>query len=180
MNVSIANTNDKICCRGMYGMSSEQKLLLRQYMTSSQILRYSGIRFVRIRKQLWVRYNGRCELCAIMFYFSWNGKDDCESSDRLLEALDVLGHDNFSENLIIRLLDPNMTFQEVTIVIGTNEGSQNGVFAQVTPSPQKFDSHLDAADSIAHKATTNLYHHYLQRSKIQIYGSMLVTVQRMI
>ena len=48
-----------------------------------------------------------------MFYFSWNGKDDCESSDRLLEALDVLDHDNFSENLIIRLFDSGMTFEEV-------------------------------------------------------------------
>lgn len=34
-----------------------------------------------------------------------------------------------------------------TIVIGTNEDSQRGVFAQVTPAAQKFDSHVDAADS---------------------------------
>jgi hypothetical protein len=48
-----------------------------------------------------------------MSYFSWNGKDDSDSPDQLLDALVALKSDSISENLIIRLNDSGATFDEI-------------------------------------------------------------------
>lgn len=92
---------------------SQQKQLLRQELTISQILRSRGKQFAQIRKQLSDGRNGRCALGVIMSYFSWNGKDDTDAQDRLLDALVALGCESISENLIIRLNDSGATFDEI-------------------------------------------------------------------
>ena len=94
-------------------MSQQQQQLLRQQLTISQILRNYGKQFVQIRKQLSDGVNGRCALGVIMVHYGWNGKDDSDAPDRLLDALVALGRDAISENLIIRLNDTGMTFEEI-------------------------------------------------------------------
>jgi len=92
---------------------SQQKQLLRQELIIPQILRSYGKQFVQIRIQLSDGQNGRCALGVIMSYFGWNGEDDSEASNRLLDALGALGRDGISENLIIRLNDSGATFDEI-------------------------------------------------------------------
>ena len=92
---------------------SQQQQLLKQELTISQIVRQYGRQFVQIRKQLSDGHNGRCALGIIMSYFNWNGRNDSDAPDRLLDALVALGHDAISENLIIRLNDSGMTFEEI-------------------------------------------------------------------
>jgi hypothetical protein len=48
-----------------------------------------------------------------MSYHNWNGKDDFDVPNRLLDALTTLGRDGISENLIIRLNDSGATFDEI-------------------------------------------------------------------
>jgi CRP-like cAMP-binding protein len=94
-------------------MSQQQQQLLRQQLTISQILRNYGKQFVQIRKQLSDGHNGRCALGVIMAHYGWNGKDDPDAQERLLDALVALGRNGISEKLIIRLNDTGMTFEEI-------------------------------------------------------------------
>jgi hypothetical protein len=94
-------------------MMSQQKQLLKQDLTISQILRSHGKRFIQVRKQYSAGQNRRCALGVIMSYFGWNGEDDSDAPNRLLDALVALGRDGIGENLIIRLNDSGATFDEI-------------------------------------------------------------------
>jgi len=94
-------------------MTQQQQQLSRQQLTISQILRNHGKEFVQIRKQLSDGHNGRCALGVIMAHYGWNGKDDYDAQDRLLDALVALGRNGISEKLIIRLNDSGMTFDKI-------------------------------------------------------------------
>jgi hypothetical protein len=96
-------------------MMSQQKQqqLLKQELTIPQILRNHEKQFVQIRKQLSDGHNGRCALGVIMAHYGWNGKDDSDAQDRLLDALVALGRNGISEKLIIRLNDSGMAFDKI-------------------------------------------------------------------
>ena len=48
-----------------------------------------------------------------MSYYGWNGKDDSQASGKLLGALIALRHAGIDKNLIIRLNDSGVTFDEI-------------------------------------------------------------------
>jgi hypothetical protein len=91
----------------------QQQQLLRQKLTIPQILREYGRQFTQIKKWYSDRHNGRCAIGVIMSYYNWNGKDDSDAPNRLLDALVALGRDSISENLIIQLNDSGATFDEI-------------------------------------------------------------------
>ena len=109
-------------------MRQQKQQLLNRELTVSQILRRYGEQFVQIRKQLSDGHNGRCAIGVIMSYFNWNGKDDSDAPDRLLDALVALGHDAISENLIIRLNDSGMTFDEMADYLDRIETLTNSIY----------------------------------------------------
>jgi len=94
-------------------MSQQQQQLLKQELTISQILRGYGKQFTQIKQWCSDRRNGRCAIGVIMSYYNWNGKDDFDTPNRLLDALVALGRDGISEDLIVRLNDSGMTFDEI-------------------------------------------------------------------
>jgi len=94
-------------------MSQQQQQLLRQQLTISQILRSYGRQFAQIKRWCSDARNGRCAIGVIMSYYGWNGKDDSDAQDRLLDALVALGRNGISEKLIIRLNDSGMTFDKI-------------------------------------------------------------------
>ncbi|HZD34453.1 MAG TPA: hypothetical protein VE130_04555 [Nitrososphaeraceae archaeon] len=49
-----------------------------------------------------------------MSYRGWNGKDDSDAPNRLLDALATLGRNGISEDLVVGLNDSGMTFDEIT------------------------------------------------------------------
>ncbi|MGI0043231.1 MAG: hypothetical protein ACRD47_05935 [Nitrososphaeraceae archaeon] len=91
----------------------QQQQLLRLELTVSQILRECGKKFT----QIIVRYsdgrNGRYAIGVIMSYHGWNGKDDFQASGKLLGALIALRHEGIDKDIIIRLNDSGMTFDEI-------------------------------------------------------------------
>jgi len=93
-------------------MMSQQQLL-KQELTTSQILRVYGKQFAQTKKGYSDGLTGRCAIGVVMSFYGWNGKDDYDAPDRLLDALVALGHDGFDENLIIRLNDSGATFDEI-------------------------------------------------------------------
>lgn len=92
---------------------SQQPLIVKQELTVSQILRIHGKQFTQVRKRFSDGYNGRCAIGVIMSYYGWTGKDDSDAPKRLSDAFIALGRAGFSENLIIRLNDSGMTFDEI-------------------------------------------------------------------
>lgn len=94
-------------------MMSQQKQLLKQELTISQILRDYGKQFTQIKNWYSDRRNGRCAIGVIMSYYNWSGEDDTDAPNRLLDALVALGRDGISEDLIVKLNDSGMTFDEI-------------------------------------------------------------------
>jgi hypothetical protein len=94
-------------------MSQQQQQLLNRELAISQILRSYGKQFAQIKQWCSDTRNGRCAIGVIMSYYGWNGKDDSDAPDRLLDALVALGRNGISEDLVVRLNDSGMTFDEI-------------------------------------------------------------------
>jgi hypothetical protein len=89
---------------------SEQK---HQQLTVPQILRTYGKQFRQITKRYSDGFNGRCALGVIMSYFGWNGRDDSQSTSKLLGTLIALRSVDIDKNLVIEMNDSGFTFDEI-------------------------------------------------------------------
>jgi hypothetical protein len=92
---------------------SQQKQLLKQELTVSEILCIHGKQFRQIQMQYSDGLNGRCAIGVIMSYFGWNGKDDGEAAKRLLATLVVLRRAGVNKESLIEMNDCGMTFEEI-------------------------------------------------------------------
>jgi hypothetical protein len=91
-----------------------QQLLLKQEMTTAQILRTYGKQFTQIREQYSDGFNGRCAIGVIMSYYGWNGKSkygfDVRSS---LTTLGALRREGISYWAVIEMNDSGATFDQI-------------------------------------------------------------------
>ena len=92
---------------------SQQRLLLKEKLTISQILRAYGKQFMQITERYSDGHNGRCAMGVIMSYFGWDGKDDVRASRKLLSAFIALTHAGVSKDLVVQLNDSGMSFDEI-------------------------------------------------------------------
>lgn len=99
-------------------MSQQQQISKQVELTISQILRFYGKQFLQIRRWHSDGHNGRCAIGVIMSYFGWNGKDNSDAPNLLLDASIALGRDGISEDLIIRLNDSGARFDEIADYLG--------------------------------------------------------------
>jgi hypothetical protein len=109
---------------------SQQKLqLLTRELTISQILREYGKKFTQITERYSDGRNGRCAMGVIMSYFGWNGRDENYAGSKLLGTLIALRRAGIDKNLLIRLNDSGMTFNEIADFLDrTNELRSNKYF----------------------------------------------------
>jgi hypothetical protein len=91
----------------------QQRLLLKEKLTISQILRAYGKQFMQITERYSDGRNGRCAMGVIMSYFGWDGKDDVRASRKLLSAFIALTHAGVSKDLVVQLNDSGMSFDEI-------------------------------------------------------------------
>jgi hypothetical protein len=75
--------------------------------------RVYGKQFTQITEQYSDGHNGRCAIGVLMSYFGWNGKDDIVASRKLLSAFIALTHAGVSKDLVVRLNDSGMSFDEI-------------------------------------------------------------------
>jgi len=94
-------------------MRQQQHQLLKPELTVSQILRIYGKQFTQITEQYSDGHNGRCAMGVIMSYLGWDGKDDVRASRKLLSAFIALTHAGVSKDLVVRLNDSGMSFDEI-------------------------------------------------------------------
>ena|SRR5215510_8491872 len=92
---------------------SRQRLLLRQELTVSQILRTYGKQFRQIRLRYSDGTNGRCAMGVIMSYYGWDGKEDFDAVNNLLDTSDKLNHVGIDYSLLKDLNDSGFTFDEI-------------------------------------------------------------------
>jgi hypothetical protein len=92
---------------------SKQQHVLKQELTVSQILRIYGKQFTQITEQYSDGHNGRCAIGVLMSYYGWNGKDDSHAATKLMAVSIALRHIGISSELVIRLNDSGMTFEEI-------------------------------------------------------------------
>ena len=90
-----------------------QQLLLKHEFTVSQILRTCGKQFRQIRLRYSDGTNGRCAMGVIMSYYGWNGKEDFDAVNNLLDTSDTLNHVGIDYNLLKDLNDSGLTFDEI-------------------------------------------------------------------
>jgi hypothetical protein len=113
--MALSIVNSLIACWSIVCMS-RQRLLLKQDLTISQILRTYGRHFTQIRKRYSDRHNGRCAAGVIMSYYGWDGIVHPNEPIRLLATIDELGRAGGSKDQVINLIklnDSNMTFDEI-------------------------------------------------------------------
>jgi len=92
---------------------SQQKIILKQQLTASEILRTYGKKFKQVRKRYSDGHNGRCAIGVVMSYFGWNGKDDSEAGKKLMEALNELAQAGISKNFVLQLNDSGISFEKI-------------------------------------------------------------------
>jgi len=92
---------------------SQRQQLLKQDMTISQILRTSRKQFSQIQMRYSDGQEGRCVIGVLMSYHGWNGKDDLDTTKRLLAALVELKDAGIDEGLLIDMNDSGYTFDEI-------------------------------------------------------------------
>jgi hypothetical protein len=94
---------------------SRQQLILRQeqQLNISEILRTYGKQFRQITERYSDGRNGRCALGVLMSYYGWNGKEDSHAATKLMAVSIALRHIGVSCELVIRLNDAGMTFDEI-------------------------------------------------------------------
>jgi hypothetical protein len=91
----------------------QQRQLLKQDMTVSQILRTFGKRFRQIQNLYSDEANGRCAIGVIMSYHGWNGVDNSDAA-KLLSATSIqLKHAGIDEGLLTDLNDSGYSFVEI-------------------------------------------------------------------
>jgi hypothetical protein len=91
----------------------QQQQMLKEKLSTSQILRIYGKQFTQITERFSDGRNGRCALGVIMSYYGWNGKDDSQASGKLLGALIALRYAGVNKNLLIEMNDSGYTFEEI-------------------------------------------------------------------
>ena len=91
---------------------SRQQLLI-QKLTISEILREYGKKFTQIQNRYSDGYNGRCAMGVIMSFHGWDGKDEPGSAKKILAAFDELKHSGISNDLLMKLNDSSMTFEDI-------------------------------------------------------------------
>ena len=91
----------------------QQQEVLMQGLTVSQILRTYGKQFKQIQMQYTDGHNGRCALGVIMSYYGWDGKDDSQATKKLLGTLIALSYAGIDKNLLTKLNDSGMPFDEI-------------------------------------------------------------------
>lgn len=91
---------------------SQQQLLI-QKLTISEILREYGKKFTQIQNRYSDGYNGRCAMGVIMSFHGWDGKDEPGSAKKMLAAFDELKHSGINNDLLMKLNDSRMTFDEI-------------------------------------------------------------------
>jgi hypothetical protein len=92
---------------------SRQQLLLKHELTVSQILRMYGKQFRQIRLRYSDGTNGRCAMGVIMSYYGWDGKEDFDAVNNLLDTSDTLNHVGIDYSLLKNLNDSGYTFDEI-------------------------------------------------------------------
>ncbi|MGA6989146.1 MAG: hypothetical protein WBX81_01910 [Nitrososphaeraceae archaeon] len=91
----------------------QQQQLLKQGMTTSQILRIYGKQFRQIQMRYSDGYDGRCAIGVLMSYHGCNGKDEPGSARTLLAALVDIKNEGIDNELLIDLNDSGCTFNEI-------------------------------------------------------------------
>ena|ERR671918_2888027 len=94
-------------------MMSQQKQLLKQEPTISQILRIHGKQFEHITERYSDGHNGRCAIGVILSYFGWDGRIDLDTANDLLAVSDFLEHVGIDHDLLIDLNDAGWSFNEI-------------------------------------------------------------------
>jgi hypothetical protein len=94
-------------------MSQQQLLLKQEKLSITQILHTYGKQFTQIREQYSDGLNGRCAMGVIMSYYGWDGKDSPGAERKLLATLIALRHAGISKDLVMKLNDTGMTFDEI-------------------------------------------------------------------
>ena len=92
---------------------SRQVQQLRQAPTISHILRTFGKQFTQVRRGFSDGLNGRCAIGVIMSYYGWDGRDDLDAAKILLGSLLELRHLGIDKNLLIKLNESGLTFDEI-------------------------------------------------------------------
>jgi hypothetical protein len=92
---------------------SRQQLLLKHELNVSQILRTYGKQFRQIRLRYSDGTNGRCAVGVIMSYYGWDGREDFEAVNNLLDASDMLKRAGIDYGLLKDLNDSGFTFDEI-------------------------------------------------------------------
>jgi hypothetical protein len=94
-------------------MGQRKQQLLKQELSISQILRVYGKRYARIKERYSDGHNGRCALGVIMSFHGWDGKDEPGSAKKMLAAFDELKHSGINNDLLMKLNDSSMTFEDI-------------------------------------------------------------------
>jgi hypothetical protein len=88
---------------------SHQQQLLKQELTIPEVLREYGKKF---RSDILIAITEDCAIGVIMSYHGWDGKDDSQSSRKLLGSLIALRQAGIDRNLI-EMNDSGFTFNEI-------------------------------------------------------------------
>jgi hypothetical protein len=92
---------------------SRQQLLLKHELNVSRILRTYGKQFRQIRLRYSDGTNGRCAMGVIMSYFGWDGREDFNAVNNLLDASEMLNHASIDCGLLKDLNDSGLSFDEI-------------------------------------------------------------------
>ena len=90
----------------------QQQQLLKQGMTTSQILRILENNLDRFRCDIQMDMMGGA-IGVLMSYHGWNGKDEPGSARTLLAALVDIKNEGIDNELLIDLNDSGCTFNEI-------------------------------------------------------------------
>jgi hypothetical protein len=91
---------------------SRQQLLI-QKLTISEILREYGKKFTQIPNRYSDGHNGRCAMGVIMSFHGWDGKDEPGSAKKMLAAFDEFKDSGINNDLLMKLNDSSMTFEDI-------------------------------------------------------------------
>jgi hypothetical protein len=101
---------------------SRQQLLLKHELTVSQILRTYGKQFRQIRLRYSDGTDGRCAMGVIMSYYGWDGREDFDAVNNLLDASNTLNHADIDYSLLKDLNDSGFTFEEIANYLDRTDG----------------------------------------------------------
>jgi hypothetical protein len=102
-----------------------QQLLLKEKLSIPQILRTYGKQFTQIIERYSDGRNGRCAIGVLMSYYGWNGKEDSYAATKLMAVSIALRHIGANSELVMRLNDAGMTFDEIADYLDETYGLTN-------------------------------------------------------